>query len=122
MWRRPKIGLALGAGGARGMAHIGVLKVFEKDRIPIDLIVGASIGALVGAAYGVKPNSLELERRVAALFGNGNDQNTALKRLQKIHPRDPTQLDLIHRIARIAEKEQLWPIRRNLIIWDISMD
>lgn len=48
---RPKIGLALGSGGFRGLAHIGVIKVLEKNNIPIDLIAGSSIGALIGAFY-----------------------------------------------------------------------
>lgn len=51
MVRRPKIGLALGSGGARGYAHIGVLKVLEKHQIPIDFIAGTSIGSMVGALY-----------------------------------------------------------------------
>ncbi len=50
---RPKIGLALGSGGARGFAHIGVIKVLEEANIPIDYIAGSSMGALVGAFYGV---------------------------------------------------------------------
>jgi NTE family protein len=49
--RRPKIALVLGGGGARAMAHIGVLKVFEEEKIPIDMVVGTSVGALVGALY-----------------------------------------------------------------------
>ena len=48
---RPKIGLALGGGAARGLAHLGVLRVLEAERIPIDAIAGTSFGALVGAAY-----------------------------------------------------------------------
>lgn len=48
---RPKIGLALGSGGSRGLAHIGVIKVFERENIPIDIIAGSSIGAFVGALY-----------------------------------------------------------------------
>ena len=44
-----KVGLALGGGGARGLAHIGVLKVLEKENIPIDLITGTSMGAIIGA-------------------------------------------------------------------------
>lgn len=51
MSRRPIIGLALGAGGARGFAHIGVLKVLEEEKIPIDLIAGSSMGSFVGACY-----------------------------------------------------------------------
>lgn len=46
-----KVGLALGSGVARGLAHIGVLKVLEREGIPIDMISGTSIGALVGALY-----------------------------------------------------------------------
>lgn len=46
-----KVGLALGGGGARGLAHIGVLKVLEKENIPIDLITGTSMGAIIGAVY-----------------------------------------------------------------------
>jgi len=49
--KRPKICLVLSGGGARGAAHIGVLKVLEKYRVPIDCIAGTSMGALVGAAY-----------------------------------------------------------------------
>jgi NTE family protein len=47
----PKIGLALGGGGARGLAHIGVIKTLEKYKIPIDFIAGTSAGSLVGGMY-----------------------------------------------------------------------
>jgi NTE family protein len=47
----PKIGLALGSGAARGLAHIGVIKVLEENNIPIDYIAGSSIGAMVGGLY-----------------------------------------------------------------------
>ncbi len=47
----PAIGLALGGGFARGMAHIGVLKVLEEEGIPVRLVTGTSVGALIGAAY-----------------------------------------------------------------------
>src|ERR1700674_2163743 len=49
--RIPAIGLALGGGFARGMAHIGVLKVLEEEGIPIRLVTGTSVGALIGASY-----------------------------------------------------------------------
>jgi NTE family protein len=45
------IGLALGGGFARGIAHVGVLKVLEEENIPIRCIAGTSVGALIGAAY-----------------------------------------------------------------------
>ncbi len=48
---KKKVGIVLGSGSARGWAHIGVLKALEENKIPIDLITGTSIGALVGAVY-----------------------------------------------------------------------
>ncbi len=49
--KRPKIGLALGSGGPKGLAHIGVIKVLEENNIPVDFIAGSSIGAVVGGVY-----------------------------------------------------------------------
>jgi len=59
----PRIGLALSGGGARGLAHIGVLKVLEREGIPIHLLAGTSMGGLVAAAYaaGLSPHDLEKE-------------------------------------------------------------
>lgn len=48
---RPKVGLALGSGGARGFAHLGVLKALKDHSIPVDMIAGSSMGALVGCFY-----------------------------------------------------------------------
>lgn len=62
MFERKKVGLALGAGGARGLAHIGVLKVLEKENIPIDFISGTSIGSLIAALYALEPNAKKLEK------------------------------------------------------------
>ncbi len=50
-FERPKIGLALGGGFARGIAHIGALKVLEEENIPIDFVAGTSVGSIIGAAY-----------------------------------------------------------------------
>jgi len=60
----PKVGLALGGGGARGMAHIGVLKVLERENIPINLVVGTSIGSVIGGMYAQLTDAAEVERRV----------------------------------------------------------
>lgn len=59
--KRPKVGLALGSGGARGFAHIGVIKVLEEEGIPIDIIAGSSMGSLVGAFYsaGINPEMMK---------------------------------------------------------------
>ena len=58
---RPCVGLVLGGGGARGAAHVGVLKVLERERIPVCAIAGTSMGAVVGALYasGLKPAEIE---------------------------------------------------------------
>ncbi len=59
---RPKIGLVLSGGGARGFAHIGVLKVLEENNVPIDYIVGTSMGSIIGGLYaiGLTPEEIEL--------------------------------------------------------------
>ena len=64
--RRPRVGLALGGGFARGIAHIGVLKVFEENKIPIDYIAGTSVGALIAAAYACGSPSSEMQKHAAA--------------------------------------------------------
>ncbi|MGA8676920.1 MAG: patatin-like phospholipase family protein, partial [Candidatus Acidiferrales bacterium] len=48
---RPKVGVALGGGFARGIAHVGVLRALEQNEIPIDFIAGTSVGALIASAY-----------------------------------------------------------------------
>src|SRR5262249_10100780 len=58
---RPKIGLALGGGGARGNAHIGVIRALEQMHIPIDYIAGTSMGSIIGGLYacGYTPDDME---------------------------------------------------------------
>lgn len=58
---RPTIGLALGSGGAKGLAHIGVFKMLETYQIPVDFIAGSSIGALMGAHYAAFKDTKKLE-------------------------------------------------------------
>lgn len=57
-----KVGLALGGGGARGLAHIGVLKVLKKENIPIDFITGTSMGAIIGAVYALTKDISAIEK------------------------------------------------------------
>ena len=63
--RAPSIGLALGSGGARGLAHIGVIQVLEEHEVSIDVVAGSSIGSLVGALYG-SGNDGEALHRIAS--------------------------------------------------------
>lgn len=64
---RPLVGLALGGGVVRGMAHIGVLQVLQAEGIPIDIVAGTSVGSLVGAAFAGGVDLQELERIVPSL-------------------------------------------------------
>ncbi len=64
---RPRVCLVLAGGGARGTAHIGVIKVLEELRVPIDCIAGTSIGALVGAAYATGMSADQMESIVSRL-------------------------------------------------------
>ena len=63
---RAKVGVVLSGGGAKGMAHIGVLKVLEKAGIPIDIITGTSIGSIVGGLYAIGYNAHSLDSMVRA--------------------------------------------------------
>ena len=67
--KRPKICLVLSGGGARGAAHVGVLKVLEEYRIPIDCIAGTSMGSLVGSAYATGTSIAEMEEIVCTRLG-----------------------------------------------------
>ena len=76
---RPKIALVLSGGGAKGAAHIGVLKILEEYKIPVDFIVGTSAGSIIGAMYsvGYSPDEIEktiLEMNFFALMNNNKDR------------------------------------------------
>lgn len=60
---RPKVALVLSGGGARGFAHVGMLKALEAARVPVDMVVGTSMGAIIGGLYasGMTPETLERE-------------------------------------------------------------
>lgn len=85
--RRPatdvRIGLALSGGGAKGIAHVGVLKVLEEARIPVHMLAGSSMGGIVAAVYAAGRSAAELERLVSSL------------RLLDIVQRDRTGLGLL---------------------------
>ncbi len=63
----PRVGVALGGGGARGFAEIGVLRVLEQEKIPVDVVVGTSVGSLVGALYADTGRVLDAEFLAVAI-------------------------------------------------------
>ena len=65
--QRPKIGLVLSGGGARGFAHIGVLKVLEVNNVPIDYVVGTSMGSIIGGLYAIGLSPAEIEHGVKSI-------------------------------------------------------
>ena len=67
---RKKIGLVLSGGGARGAAHVGVIKVLEELRVPIDVVVGTSLGSVVGALYSLGKSPDELYSTVSTIDWN----------------------------------------------------
>ena len=64
---RPKIGLVLSGGGARGAAHIGVFKVLEELRVPVDVIAGTSMGSIIGAAYATGMTVPQMEKEIKSI-------------------------------------------------------
>lgn len=74
---RPRVGLVLSGGGARGLAHIGVLKVLERLRVPVDCIAGTSMGAVVGGLYASGMSAAEIEALVRTLDWRDSFQDSS---------------------------------------------
>ena len=83
--QRPQVALVLSGGGARGGVHIGVLRVLEREGIPIDLIVGVSYGALVGGLYAAGYSVDDLERIVVETDWSEMTRNSPDRRLLNLH-------------------------------------
>ena len=64
---KKKLGLALGGGAARGLAHIGVLEVLEREGIHVNLVAGTSIGAIVGSLYAREPDAFSIKQKALSL-------------------------------------------------------
>ncbi|BCR05870.1 hypothetical protein DESUT3_29390 [Desulfuromonas versatilis] len=70
MSRGLKVGLALGGGAARALAHIGVIEGLLKHRVPVDVVTGTSMGAVIGAIYAFRPEVPYLKQRIEAYLGS----------------------------------------------------
>lgn len=98
-WGKNCIGLALGGGGARGLAHIGVLKALDEEKIPVGLVAGTSMGALVGAAYASGISAVELERMVAAYLQTPEFQSSVIRAMERAN--ETEGLNLARRIHHL---------------------
>jgi NTE family protein len=107
-FQRPKIGLAFGGGFARGIAHVGALKVLEEEGIPIDYVSGTSVGAIIAAAYCSGVSAKELSE-IALLvrfkhfarwtfsrygFCNNDRIDSLMRRMMKVHTFEEMKIPL----------------------------
>lgn len=83
--RRPRIALVLGGGGLRGAAHVGVLRELEREKIPIDMVVGTSIGAIIGGLYCSGVPSEKLESDLVPAFVSSYFETPILVQALKIN-------------------------------------
>lgn len=107
---RAKIGLVLSGGGARGFAHIGVLKVLEENNIPIDYIVGTSMGSIVGGLYAIGLSPEEIEKGVKGIAWEKVFNDFAYREYETFR-RKRSDFDFfnIHRIGITSDGLQLSP-------------
>lgn len=107
---RQQIGLVLGGGGARGLAHIGVLRVLEEHRVPIDYIAGTSMGALVGGLYASGMSVDEIEQTVRGIDWDAAFTDSAPREEKSYRRKQDDNLAMIRgRIGVSGEGLQLAP-------------
>lgn len=129
----PRIGLVLGGGGARGAAHVGVLKVLERERIPVHAIAGTSMGAIVGSLYASGYTAAEIEALLGSLeykeyFSDEPDRRDLPMRRKEQDFRDLLDFELGFRDGRIqfprgflqGQKFLTLMRRMTLPVWDIE--
>jgi len=99
---KSKVGIALGGGGARGLAHVGVLKVLEEEGIPIDLIAGTSMGSIIGAMYAQHPDVRVLIHKLEHFFSSQDYDSLGLKYIVPKKEQNPSFLN--HLVKDVAQR------------------
>ena len=105
----PKVGLALGGGAARGLAHLGVLKVLEDAKIPIHIITGTSLGALVGGLYASQPDAAYWMGRVEQFLSGFQSRKTRLEFIRKLEEVDDN-CGFFTDMANLVRKSFFWGV------------
>lgn len=95
---RPRIGLVLSGGGARGLAHIGVLKVLEENHIPIDMIAGTSAGSIIAGLYAMGLSADEVENIIRGIDWNEGFSDESERKYRSIR-RKQDDLDILSTLA-----------------------
>lgn len=102
MRKKSVLGLALGGGGARGLAHVGVLKVLEEEKIPINVITGTSMGAIVGAMYAQNPDVRAVIKRLESFFSSQSYESLGLKYIVPKNNQGPSFLS--HLVKDVTQR------------------
>jgi NTE family protein len=106
----PKVCLALGGGAARGLAHLGVLKVFEDAKLPIDMIAGTSLGALVGGLYAHQPDARYWIERLDQYLRSFRSRKTRLELLRRIESDQVGRHGFFADMANLVRKGYFWGV------------
>lgn len=104
-----KVGLALGGGGARGLAHLGVLKVLESEGIELHLIAGTSFGAIAGAMYAQHPNADQVRQRACDYLSSESFRRTKLFFIKK-HYEEEKRASFMTNLKSYLQKGIFWGI------------
>jgi len=102
--RKPKLFLALGGGAARGLAHLGVLRVFEAEKITIDGIAGTSMGSMVGAMYAADPRIEKVIRQALQYMASPEFVNARVHFLRRNTSNDEEEATLFETLANYIRR------------------
>jgi len=108
--RRPVIGLVLSGGGARGGAHLGVIKALEELRVPVDVIAGTSIGSAIGGLYASGMSVAEIEAFIDGIDWDAAFLNTTPRRLESFRRKREDDLFLLDQRPGLDDKGFTLPV------------
>jgi len=106
----PKICLALGGGAARGLAHLGVLEVFEDAKITVHMIAGTSLGAMIGGLYASHPDAVYWMDRSEQFIRSFHSRKTRLEFLRKLEQPNNNERGFFGDMAQIIRKGFFWGV------------
>ncbi len=106
----PKICLALGGGAARGLAHLGVLKVFEDAHVPIHMIAGTSLGAMMGGLYATKPDATYWMERVEQFLRSFVSRKRRLDFIRKLEQPNNHNHGFFNDMSFLIRKGYFWGV------------
>ncbi|MCK9418510.1 MAG: patatin-like phospholipase family protein [Nitrospirae bacterium] len=106
----PKICLALGGGAARGLAHLGVLKVFEDAKVPVHMIAGTSLGAMMGGLYATKPDASYWMGRVEQFLHSFVSRKTRLEFIRKLEQPNNHNRGFFSDMSFLIRKGYFWGV------------